>query len=161
VLIGETTYGKGKVQVAFNDVLGDGSIVKLTVNNWLLPDGTWIDEKGITPDIIVAQPVYFLASRLPRDLVLKYDSTGEAVRNLQNILDGVGFPADRSDGYFSEATKKALESFQVSESLPVTGEVDAATAQRLEEVLYVNLQNPDNDMQWQAALAKARELMNP
>ncbi|MCD9022344.1 S41 family peptidase [Cohnella silvisoli] len=159
VLVGETTYGKGTVQVPFNDILGDGSIVKLTVNKWLLPDGTWVHEKGIAPDVAVAQPEYFLASRLPRDLILKYDSTGEAVKNLQNILAGVGFPADRNDGYFSQATKTALEAFQTRESLPITGEVDAATAQRLEEVLYVNLQNPDNDKQWQVALDKAKELL--
>ncbi|TFE29063.1 S41 family peptidase [Cohnella luojiensis] len=157
VIMGETTYGKGTVQVPFNDELGDRSMVKLTVYKWLLPDGTWIHEKGITPDIEVIQPEYFLASRLPRDYVLKYDTTGEAVTNLQNILAGVGFPADRTDGYFSQATKSALEQFQASESLPVTGDVNAETAQRLEEALYINLQNPVHDKQLQAALTEARE----
>lgn len=85
--------------------------------------------------------------------------TSAAVANLQNILFGVGFPADRSDGYFSEETKHAVESFQTKESLAVTGEVNEETAQRLEEVLYVNLQNPAYDKQWQAALSKARELI--
>jgi carboxyl-terminal processing protease len=162
VIVGETTYGKGTVQVSFNDILGDRSIVKLTVNKWLLPDGTWIQGKGIKPDVVVSQPNYFLASRLPRDTVLKYDSTGDAVKNLQNILEGVGFPADRSDGYFSLATKAALEAFQKHESLPVTGDVNLATAERLEEKLYANLHDdPEYDKQWQAALSKAREMMNP
>jgi carboxyl-terminal processing protease len=159
LLVGETTYGKGTVQVSFDDQLGDGSLIKLTVYKWLLPDGTWINEKGITPDIIVPLPPYFMASRLPRDSVLKYDNTGEAVMNLQHIMAGVGFPADRSDGYFSQATKLALEAFQQQEALPVTGEVDEATAQRLEERLYVNLQDSENDKQWQTALAKAREMI--
>lgn len=158
-LIGETTYGKGTVQVSFNDDLGDRSLVKLTVYKWLLPDGTWINEKGIVPDEVVPQPDYFLASRLPRDYILKYDTTGEAVKNLQNILAGVGFPADRTDGYFSQATKTALENFQKSESLTVTGEADEATAQSLEEVLYSNIQDAANDKQWQAALHRARELI--
>jgi carboxyl-terminal processing protease len=162
VIVGETTYGKGTVQVSFNDILGDGSIVKLTVNKWLLPDGTWIHGKGIVPDLVVSQPNYFLASRLPRDTVLKYDSTGDAVKNLQNILEGVGFPADRSDGYFSQATKTALEAFQKQESLSVTGEVNLETADRLEEKLYANLHDdPKYDKQWQAAWSKAREMMNP
>nr|WP_255807470.1 S41 family peptidase [Cohnella mopanensis] len=160
VLIGQTTYGKGTMQVSFDDELGDRSLLKLTVYKWLLPDGTWINEKGIVPDVVVPQPNYFLASRLPRDYVLKYDMTGGAVANLQTILAGVGFPADRTDGYFSEATKQALESFQASESLAVTGEVDEETAQRLEEVLYVNLQNPEYDKQWKAAVSKARELID-
>jgi carboxyl-terminal processing protease len=92
-------------------------------------------------------------------LVLKYDTTGEAVKNLQNIMEGVGFPADRNDGYFSQATKTALEAFQKQESLPVTGDVNVATAQRLEEKLYVNLSDPEYDRQWKAALIKAREMM--
>ncbi len=159
VLVGMTTYGKGTVQVPFNEELGDKSLIKLTVNKWLLPDGTWINEEGIKPDIVVSQPDYFLASRLPRDYVLKYDTNGEAVKNLQNILEGVGFPADRSDGYFSQETKAALERFQQQQDLPVTGEVDTDTAKRLEEILYVNLQKPEVDRQWQAALSKARELL--
>ncbi len=161
VLIGETTYGKGTVQNPFEDELGDGSMVKLSIYKWLLPDGTWIHEKGIVPDVEIAQPEYFLASRLPRDYALKFDSTGEAVKNLQNILAGVGFPADRNDGYFSQATKEAIEAFQESELLTVTGEVDTATAQRLEELLYANLHdNPEYDKQWQAALSKAREMIS-
>jgi carboxyl-terminal processing protease len=111
---------------------------------------------------VVSQPNYFLASRLPRDTVLKYDSTGDAVKYLQNILEGVGFPADRSDGYFSQATKTALEAFQKQESLSVTGDVNLETADRLEEKLYANLHDdPKYDKQWQAAWSKAREMMNP
>ena len=159
ILIGETTYGKGPVQVSYDKELGDGSLVKLTVYKWLLPDGTWVHQKGIQPDLIIEQPGYFLASRLPRDTVLKYDVTGEAVKNLQNILEGVGFPPDRKDGYFSEGTKSAVEAFQQHEKLPVDGRVNTITAERLEEKLYVNLQNPDYDMQWQAAVQKARELI--
>lgn len=160
VLIGQTTYGKGTMQVSYNGELGDGSLVKLTVYKWLLPDGTWVNGKGITPDVVVIQPSYFQASRLPRDRVLKFDVTGEAVTNLQNILEGVGYPADRTDGYFSLATKSAVEKFQTSQSLPATGEIDVETAQRLEEVLYQNLKNQDYDKQWQAAHTKARELIN-
>lgn len=159
LLIGETTYGKGTVQVSYDKELGDGSLIKLTVYKWLLPDGTWVHQRGIDPDLAVSQPDYFLASRLPRDEVLKYDVTGEAVKNLQNILEGVGFPPDRKDGYFSQGTKSAVEAFQQSEQLPVDGQVNEATAERLEEKLYVNLQNPDYDAQWQAALKKARELI--
>jgi carboxyl-terminal processing protease len=159
LLVGETTYGKGTVQVSYDKELGDGSLVKLTVYKWLLPDGTWIHQKGIDPDLAVTQPDYFLASRLPRDQVLKYDVTGEPVKNLQNMLEGVGFPADRKDGYFSRGTEAAVQQFQLSEHLPVDGQVNEATADRLEEKLYVNLQNPDYDAQWKAAVTKARELI--
>lgn len=158
-LIGERTYGKGLVQIPFDKELEDGSMLKLTVSKWMLPDGTWINETGITPDTEVRQPDYFGATQLPRDTVLQFDQAGQPVANLQVILDGVGFPADRRDGYFSQATKNALEAFQGQENLQVTGVVDAETAQRLEEALFDRLQHKENDAQLTAALAKARVLI--
>lgn len=159
-LIGERTYGKGLVQIPFTKELEDGSMIKLTVSKWMLPDGTWINGSGIVPDTEVKQPDYFGATQLPRDTVIKFDQAGQPVANLQAILEGVGFPADRRDGYFSQATKGALEAFQKQEKLQVTGVTDAATAQRLEEVLYDRLQQKENDAQRMAAVAKARDLID-
>ena len=47
-LIGAQTFGKGTVQELRS--LSDGSKIKLTIANWVLPDGTIIDEKGLQPD---------------------------------------------------------------------------------------------------------------
>ena len=50
-LIGETTFGKGSVQEYIE--LPDGSAVKITVAEWLTPNGHSIHEVGIPPDIEV------------------------------------------------------------------------------------------------------------
>ena len=50
-LIGEQTFGKGSVQELI-PITSDTSL-KVTVARWLTPNGTWISEKGLTPDIIV------------------------------------------------------------------------------------------------------------
>lgn len=50
-LIGTTSFGKGTVQQL--DEYTDGSIFKYTVSKWLTPNGTNINETGLTPDIIV------------------------------------------------------------------------------------------------------------
>jgi carboxyl-terminal processing protease len=50
-LIGEQTFGKGTVQELFP--LSDNSTVKLTIANWVLPDGHIIEEQGLTPDFEV------------------------------------------------------------------------------------------------------------
>ncbi|MEP7292694.1 MAG: S41 family peptidase [Chloroflexota bacterium] len=50
-IIGETTLGKGTVQTWHELVNGGG--VRLTIARWLTPDGHWIHEQGITPDITV------------------------------------------------------------------------------------------------------------
>ena len=46
-VVGTKTYGKGTVQQV--KTLSDGSMIKYTIENWLTPDGNWINEKGIEP----------------------------------------------------------------------------------------------------------------
>lgn len=57
-VVGNKTYGKGTVQQIKN--LSDGSMIKYTVENWLSPNGNWINDKGITPtdEVILSQKYY-------------------------------------------------------------------------------------------------------
>ena len=52
-LIGETTFGKGSVQVILE--LSDGSSLHVTSARWLTPNGKVIESIGLIPDIIVEQ----------------------------------------------------------------------------------------------------------
>lgn len=54
-IVGETTFGKGRVQQTMK--LDDGSMVKYTSAYWLTPNGTCIDEIGIIPDYEVSNEV--------------------------------------------------------------------------------------------------------
>ncbi|MBI2577480.1 MAG: hypothetical protein HYV77_01400 [Candidatus Wildermuthbacteria bacterium] len=47
-LIGTNTFGKGTVQELRS--LSDNSRIKLTIANWVLPDGNIISEEGLAPD---------------------------------------------------------------------------------------------------------------
>lgn len=51
MIIGEKTLGKGTVQTWSALVNGGG--VRLTIARWLTPNGTWIHEQGVIPDIVV------------------------------------------------------------------------------------------------------------
>jgi carboxyl-terminal processing protease len=51
-VIGETTFGTGTVLSEF--VLRDGSSILLGVAEWLTPDGDFIRDTGITPDVRVS-----------------------------------------------------------------------------------------------------------
>lgn len=51
-VIGETSYGKGTIQEA--EDLGGGAGLHVTIAKWLTPNGTWVNGKGITPDIAVS-----------------------------------------------------------------------------------------------------------
>lgn len=53
-IIGTNSLGKGTVQeiVSFSN----GGSLKVTVAKWLSPNGNWIDEIGVTPDVEVTDP---------------------------------------------------------------------------------------------------------
>lgn len=53
-VIGETTFGTGTVLSNFG--LGDGSAILLGTELWLTPDGEFIREHGVRPDVIVGMP---------------------------------------------------------------------------------------------------------
>lgn len=64
VLVGEKTYGKGVVQTIFP--LRDGGALKLTTQKYFTPDGTDINEIGISPDYVLEQDI-----NAPQDLQLE------------------------------------------------------------------------------------------
>lgn len=47
-LIGEKSFGKGTIQEPVE--ISGGSGLHVTVAKWLTPNGTWVHEKGLTPD---------------------------------------------------------------------------------------------------------------
>jgi carboxyl-terminal processing protease len=51
-LLGETTYGKGTVQIWYPLTNNQGAVA-ITIARWLTPKGNTIDKKGLTPDIKV------------------------------------------------------------------------------------------------------------
>lgn len=50
-LVGAKTYGKGTVQTMHQ--LSSGASIKYTIQKWLTPEGNWINETGIAPDVEV------------------------------------------------------------------------------------------------------------
>ena len=87
-VIGETTFGTGTVLSEF--VLRDGSAILLGVAEWLTPDGDFIRETGIEPDVKVplasgAQPLTPSEARdLSKEEILKRDAQlARAFENLQ------------------------------------------------------------------------------
>lgn len=69
-LVGERTFGKGSVQQLIE--IGNGSELKVTVAEWLTPNGTSISDGGLTPDIEVA--------RTPEDRAQNRDPQLEAAK---------------------------------------------------------------------------------
>jgi carboxyl-terminal processing protease len=151
-LIGETSYGKGTVQFPFIKEMADGSSMKLTIDKWLTPNGSWIHQKGITPDIPVAQPDYFNVMKLSKKATLKFDMNSEDVMNMQVMLEGLGFSPERKDGYYDAKTAEAVKAFQKVNLLSETGEADEATMKVIENKISDKIKDSKNDMQLKAAI---------
>jgi len=73
------------------------------------------------------------------------------------MLNGLGLPTDRTDGYFSEKTATAVKAFQRLQELPMTGEVDTATMDKLEKAIVAQIREPKNDTQLKAAVSYLQE----
>lgn len=77
-LIGETTFGKGSVQLP--NSLSDGSQLRVTIARWFTPKDREIHEIGLTPDIEVPSPTPedIEAGRDPQlDRAVEYLLTGK------------------------------------------------------------------------------------
>lgn len=52
-LVGELSFGKGTVQSV--RTLTNGGGLRVTIAHWRMPDGEWIHETGLEPDIVIPQ----------------------------------------------------------------------------------------------------------
>ena len=57
LLVGETTFGKGSVQLPHQ--LSDGGQINVTIARWYIPSDTTIDAIGVEPDVFVETPEEF------------------------------------------------------------------------------------------------------
>lgn len=55
ILIGQKSFGKGSVQEALD--LKDGAGLHVTIAKWILPNGDWINGKGIEPAVTVENKI--------------------------------------------------------------------------------------------------------
>ncbi|QHT63404.1 PDZ domain-containing protein [Paenibacillus lycopersici] len=153
VLVGETSFGKGTVQVSYDKPLADGSLIKMTIAKWLTPLGNWVHEKGLQPDVAVQPPDYYTAARMSKTKTLVPNTISEDTKSLQTMLSGLGYKIDRKDGYYSTATEDSVRAFQQKAGLPATGSADKATAEKIEEQLIAKIRDEKSDTQLQKAVS--------
>ena len=152
--VGTTTYGKGVAQLT--KTFSDGSALKYTDVIWKSGKGVYIGGKGIEPDYEVRlHEALYLPQFTPEEgEEYAYDSVSYMVSNAQYILDFLGYDVDRTDGYFSEATAKAVAKYQQDHGFEVTSTLNEQTCLGLNSsVIYDwNMKRDVYDTQMQKAL---------
>lgn len=118
-LVGNTTFGKGIAQTQAQ--LSNGAILKYTYAKWMMPSGTCIHEKGLTPDIEVKDEAYYSTGIEEIAENYEYDQVDPKIAQMQVILKMLGYEIDRIDGYFSNTTKESLMKFESEHNVTVNG----------------------------------------
>src|SRR5450759_3412294 len=78
LVVGTTTFGKGVIQRSWD--LTEGYELKVTVEEYYTPNKNTIQKKGLTPNIVVADPTPALFGTLPGD--------GQLARAVQTVEEG-------------------------------------------------------------------------
>lgn len=140
-LIGLTSFGKGTVQTV--SYLPDGSNLKYTTGKWLTPDGNWINETGIKPDIEVQYPEYASLTFIDPTSELKEGNVSTSVNNAEKMLDALGYDVGTIDNEFDESTAIAVKKFQSNSNLEQTGIIVGETAYAIMDALRQKIREED------------------
>ncbi|GKV67550.1 peptidase S41 [Sporosarcina sp. NCCP-2716] len=128
-IVGTTSFGKGTVQETME--LSNGGEVKLSTHKWLTPKERWIHGEGVESDLKVKQNSLFAEHlRVLADTYAE-EQFNDDIAYAQRILKALDYEPGRVDGYFDDATKKAVAKFQKDEEQKSSGKMDAAFFQAL------------------------------
>lgn len=128
-LVGVTTYGKGSVQQP--KTFEDRSVLKYTIAQWLTPLGNKINHVGIAPDVEVKLHGAYLYRDITLTKSYQYDDVNYEIIPAQMILQFMNYNPGRTDGYFNDQTKQAIQAFQTATGVTADGILDQETMNRL------------------------------
>lgn len=112
---------------------------KITTGEYYTPNGRMIDKKGIDPDVAINNVEYrpgVDASGIRKltdgdDIALGE----EDILNAESILKTLGYSIEKPDTLMDEETVAALKNYQKNALIEETGELDAATKEKLNDNL--------------------------
>ena len=133
--------------------LEDGANIKFTTGKWLTPNGNWINEKGIKPDIQVDYPDYASLAYIDPNKEYKVGSDTEVIESAEKMLEVLGYTPGEVNNVFTEETASALKQFQQENELEATGVLAGETTYALMDALRVKMTEDDPQM------LKAKELL--
>lgn len=129
---------KYKVMPRKSEIIG---WTKITTGMYTTPKGRMIDESGITPDIVVEDPVTVkdidIGSIQKLTATWKPDLNNEGVDvyNAEKILKLLGYDVDTPDFKLDEKTFKAVSKFRIDSGLYPGGTLDFTTQRALNDRL--------------------------
>ncbi|MFP4478867.1 MAG: S41 family peptidase [Candidatus Izemoplasmatales bacterium] len=151
LVVGTQTFGKGTIQKSIAMKEKPGDFLNVTYGKWLSPLGNWLDKYGgsggLMPDVIAERDIYesLWKIHLEYDEVIEYDSVDDRLSRIQTILNGMGYSV-RTDGYYDDETKVAIEDIQLENGLSVSGNIDQETILIINDWLNDYQSNTDTQL---------------
>ena len=159
-LFGTTTYGKGTMQTIMAYPLTGGAI-RLTIAEFLSPDGNTINEVGVEPDYYITNKTstHDASHFLPIDVTKEYrfGDRSEDIRAIQQRLEFLDYYEGTPNGMLDNATYEAIKTFQAYNSLQVTGTINLETAIYINSIDYENIVFND-DLQLEGAIEYLKKI---
>lgn len=134
IVDGYEWMNKHKIQVYQSDIIG---WTKMTTGHYLTRNGEMIDGVGLKPNFIVED--YNLIEGIDINSIKQLDSSvtvelngvGNDVYNAEKILKIKGYEIDNPDNTLDAKTSDALKKYQTGKGISVTGALDNATREKL------------------------------
>lgn len=143
-VVGSQSFGKGTVQNVFS--LESDSELKITIAKWLTPNGNWINETGVTPDVEASLPDYASLTLIDTSQTYQEGDASEAIQNIEAILVALDYQESEADAVFAENTTNAVLSFQADQGLSETGVIDTETARAMISAIQELIANNDTQL---------------
>ncbi|WP_336046626.1 lmo1851 family serine protease [Solibacillus ferritrahens] len=150
-IIGLKSFGKGTMQEVI--YMEDGANLKFTTGKWLTPDGNWINEKGISPDVKVDYPDYASLPYIDPNQTYELGTEHVVVETAKRILEVLGYDPGEVNTVFDETTEAALKAYQEENELEITGILTGDTTYALMDAISEKLKTEDPQ------ILKAKELL--
>lgn len=151
-IVGLNSFGKGTMQEII--YMEDGANLKFTTGKWLTPDGNWVNEKGIAPDVKVDYPDYASLPYIDPSQQYEKEANHASIKTAERILEVLGYEPGKVDTQFDGATEAALKAYQQDNELEVTGILTGDTTYALMDAISEKLKTEDPQ------ILKAKELLD-
>lgn len=143
-IVGVTSFGKGTAQTILD--LDDETGLKITYSKWLTPEGNWVHEKGLEPNISVALPEYASYALINVQQLPKMGDSNDMILNLQKTLQALGHSIALT-GQYDEQTKQVIANYQQINQLSGNGVMTEETANHINQALSTKIKQNDTQLE--------------
>ena len=145
-IAGTTSFGKGVVQRTSE--FKDNSMLKYTNTKWLTPNKTWVQDKGIEPDINLITPDHYRIELLSEDEVFSENQENDKVLSIKIALDALGYDISDFTNKFDANLTTAVSAYQEDQDLTADGIVTGETTTSLISDIRELIQEEDAQLNY-------------